>query len=169
MALRIFAITLFVSAALFASLMGTNIRSAAAANGSPLAAPTPVTDADKALFSEYHGVKLGMAVADVRSKLGKAKDSSDQQDFYMMSDGETVQIVYEDQMVKGISATYLGATAKPPTPISVFGTDAEVKPDGSINKMVRYPKAGYWVSYIRTGGEDPMVMITLHKLQKGQL
>lgn len=171
MALRILISFILVSVILSAAFAGTSSSLAAAAIGpsTAMAQPTPVPETNRSLFTDYHGVTLGMAMLDARAKLGKAKDSSDQQDFYMISEGETVQIVYEGSVVKGIAATYLGAGVKPPTPIAVFGTDVEAKPDGSINKLVRYPKAGYWVSYIRTGGDDPMVMITLHKLHKGQL
>jgi len=170
MAFRILIGFIVVSVTLVAVLSGLSSPSAAANRRSISApAPTPAAAADKALYSEYRGVTLGMSIDEARAKLGKAKDSSDQQDYYMISDGETVQIVYESKVVRGISATFVGAGAKAPTPMAVFGIDAEAKPDGSINKMVRYPKAGYWVSYIRTGGDDPMVMITIHKLQKGEI
>jgi hypothetical protein len=51
------------------------------------------------------------------------------------------------------------------TPQQVFGEDFETKPDGSKHKLVRYPKAGYWVSYSRTAGDTPIVTITIQKLQ----
>ncbi len=131
------------------------------------AMPTP--ELAKPLFSDYRGVTIGMTAADAREKLGKAKDTSDAQDFYVFSDGETVQIVYDDdKTVKAISATYMGPKVTPPAPKDLFGVDAEVKPDGSINKMVKYPKASIWISYIKTGGDDPMVMVTISKLQKGE-
>jgi len=36
------------------------------------------------------------------------------------------------------------------TPKQIFSGEIEVKPDGSMYKMVRYPKAGCWLSYNRT-------------------
>ena len=51
-----------------------------------------------------------------------------------------------------------------PAPKSVFGSDVAPKADGSIYRMVRYPKAGYWVSYSRTAGADPMVTVTMQKM-----
>jgi hypothetical protein len=30
--------------------------------------------------------------------------------------------------------------------------------------MVRFPKAGYWISYNRTGGNSPMTSVTLQKI-----
>jgi hypothetical protein len=37
------------------------------------------------------------------------------------------------------------------------------RPDGSLYKMVTYPRAGYWVAYSRTTGDSPMVMIAMQK------
>ena len=36
--------------------------------------------------------------------------------------------------------------------------------EGTIFKMERYPKAGYWISYTRTSGTDAMVNIALQKM-----
>ena len=52
-----------------------------------------------------------------------------------------------------------------PVPKSVIGSDIEAKQDGSLYKLVRYPKVGYWVSYTRTAGEDPMTIIAIQKIQ----
>jgi hypothetical protein len=46
----------------------------------------------------------------------------------------------------------------------VFGSDFETKPDGSKYKLVRYPKAGYWVSYSKTAGDTPIITVTIQKL-----
>jgi len=32
---------------------------------------------------------------------------------------------------------------------------------------VRYPKAGYWVSYNRTAGNSPMITITMQAIAAG--
>lgn len=131
--------------------------------------PTPVPGTSKPAFTDYKGITLGMSAVDARAKLPKPKETSDQQDFYIISAGESVQILYgDDKNVKAISTTYFGSDAKPPTPIAVFGTDVEVQPNGSINKMVKYPKLGFWISYIRTEGDDPVIMVTIHKLQEGE-
>jgi hypothetical protein len=53
-----------------------------------------------------------------------------------------------------------------PTCKDVLGSEAEKKDDGSVYKLVRYPKAGYWVSYSRTAGNDATVTITMQKIQK---
>jgi len=56
-----------------------------------------------------------------------------------------------------------GATGIP-TARDVLGTDAEAKADGSQYKLLRYPKAGYWVSYSRTAGSTPTTTVTLQKI-----
>jgi hypothetical protein len=47
----------------------------------------------------------------------------------------------------------------------VLGADAEKKTDGSVYKLIRYPKAGYWVSYSRTAGSDATVTVTMQRIQ----
>lgn len=127
--------------------------------------PGPTPESTKPMFTDYRGVTIGMKAEAAREKLGKAKESSDEQDYYMFGDGETVQIVYDtDKTVKAISATYMGSNVKPPTPMELFGTEAEAKPDGSVSKMVKYPKANVWISYVKTAGDDPLVMVTVSKL-----
>jgi len=51
------------------------------------------------------------------------------------------------------------------TPQQVFGADFETKADGTKYKLVRYPKAGYWVSYYRGSGNTPSITITMQKMQ----
>ena len=38
----------------------------------------------------------------------------------------------------------------------VFGEDVPAKADGGVSKMVRYPKAGYWISYNMTESRSLM-------------
>jgi len=52
-----------------------------------------------------------------------------------------------------------------PDPKNVVG-ELEIKTDGSAYKLVRYPKAGYWVSYSRTAGKDPTTTITMQKIDR---
>jgi len=56
-----------------------------------------------------------------------------------------------------------GANAIPPAK-AVIGSEIDAKPDGSGYKMVRYPRAGYWVAYSRTAGKTPTVTITMQKI-----
>jgi hypothetical protein len=79
------------------------------------------------------------------------------------------QVIYDKatRKVTAISVDFVNGASSPITPQQVFGSDIESKPDGSKYKLVRYPKAGYWVSYSRTAGETPMITITMQKLQTG--
>ena len=63
------------------------------------------------------------------------------------------------------SADFLAPAAAIPTAKQVFGAEVEAKADGSIYKMVRFTKAGYWLSYNRTGGASPLTTVTLQKIQ----
>ncbi len=120
-------------------------------------------------YGSYKGISVGMKADDVRSKLGKPRDTSDTEDYFVFSDNETAQVLYNsDHTVRVISANYIGNVSAAPKPKDVFGADVQAKPDGSINKMVKYPKLGFWVSYVRTGGDDPMIIVTIQKMQPEQ-
>ena len=73
------------------------------------------------------------------------------------------QVFYEGKKVSAISINYVGESGAPECQ-KVLGTAAEAKPDGSMHKLVRYPKAGYWVSYSRTAGDSPLITITMQKI-----
>jgi hypothetical protein len=116
------------------------------------------------IFREYRGVQLGMTAEEARKKLGNPKEKSDGQDFYEFSDNETAQIVYDAaHKVVTVSIDFLNGAKGIPLPKAVVGGEIEAKPDGSMHKMVRYEKAGCWVSYSRTSGESPLISITLQK------
>ena len=122
-------------------------------------------DDETPVFKEYRGVQIGMTTEDARKKLGNPKDKGDEQDFYVFSERETAQIVYDKaHKVTILSVDFSAGAPDVPTPRSVIGSDIEPKPDGSMYKMVRYTKAGYWVSYNRTAGDSPMVSITIQKI-----
>lgn len=116
-------------------------------------------------FREYKGVSLGMSAAEARKKLGKAEESSDEQDFFVFSEKETVQVYYDKaHMVDAISVNYIGEGEAVPKPKAVLGTEVEAKADGSMHRMIRFPKAGYWLSYSRTAGDAPLITVTIKKL-----
>jgi len=133
-----------------------------------LLASNVIAQADqKPVYAGYKGVMIGMPMADARTKLGTARDKSDSEDYYVYSDNENCQVLYgNDKTVRVISITYLGKNA--PTAKDIFGVDAEAKPDGGINKRIEYPKSGFWVSYLRTKGSDPMVVVTVQRMQNVQ-
>ena len=122
-------------------------------------------DKDAPPFKDYKGVHIGMTTDEARKVLGSPADKGDTQDFYSFNDKESAQLYYDSEhKVFAISVTYLGGSAVP-EPKSVLGADADRKDDGSIYKMIRFPKAGCWVSYTRTSGDSPMTIVTMQKLQ----
>ena len=122
-------------------------------------------DPDKPLFQEYRGIQLGMAADEVRKKLGNPADKGDEQDFFMLNDAETAQIFYDKtKKVMAISANFLRGAQNIPTPKVLFGEELDAKPDGSLYKMARYPKAGCWLSYSKTAGDSPLISVTLQKI-----
>jgi hypothetical protein len=129
------------------------------------AAPVPTPVSGKPPYSEYKGVSIGQTLDETRAKLGIPKEKLEGQDFFEFSPNESAQVYYDAaQKVTAITVTYTGNLDSAPTPKAVFGEDAEVKPDGGIFKMVRYPKAGFWISYNKTGGDDPLIMIAMQKM-----
>lgn len=125
----------------------------------------PAGDEDP-VFLEYRGVKIGWLADEVRKKLGNPANKGDEQDFYVFGEKETCQIFYDKatHKVTAISVDFMSGAREVITPEQVFGADIQANPDGSKSKLVRYPKAGFWVSYNRTGGESPIVTVTIQKL-----
>jgi hypothetical protein len=134
--------------------------STAAAQGSKGSIATPNENG-----FQFRGVKIGMAADDARKKLGAPREKSAEQDFYVFNDNEAVQIYYEKGAVSAIAIDYMNGANSIPSAKDVLGADADAKADGSIHKVVRYPKAGYWVSYSRTAGNEPTITITMQKIQ----
>jgi hypothetical protein len=115
------------------------------------------------VLTEYRGIRIGMAAEDVRNKLGHLREKGKVQDFFVFSDNESAQVFYDSNgNVRAISVDYMGMS-NPPTPKDVLGEDLQAKPDGSMYGLTRYPSAGFWVAYSRTGGDDPIVTITIQK------
>lgn len=122
---------------------------------------------DDPVFLDYRGVQIGWLADEVRKKLGNPADKGEEQDLFVFNEKELCQIQYDKatKKVTAISVDFLNGASSVITPEQVFGSDFESKPDGSKYKLVRYPKAGYWVSYNRTAGDSPMITITMQKLQ----
>jgi hypothetical protein len=130
----------------------------------PQVAP-PAAQIEQPHYREYRGVRLGMTADEAHAALGTPKDSDGRQEFVAFSDAETAQVFYDAQRrVWAVTVNYLGEQSGAPTPEQVFGAPAEVKPDGSIYKMVRYEGAGCYVAYSRSGGDAPLVSIVMQKL-----
>jgi outer membrane protein assembly factor BamE (lipoprotein component of BamABCDE complex) len=116
-------------------------------------------------YNSFRGVRIGMTADETRKKLGSPRDKGAEQDFYVFNDNEAVQIFYKDAAVIAISVDFMTGASSIPTSKDVLGAETPAKPDGSVYKMVRYPKAGYWVSYSRTAGNEPTTTITMQKIQ----
>jgi outer membrane protein assembly factor BamE (lipoprotein component of BamABCDE complex) len=116
-----------------------------------------VPAANEPLYSDYKGVRVGMTAEEVHKKLGEPSQRVDDQEFYIVSDKETVQICYDKSLtVCTISIDYL----------AIVGDHIDIRPDGSMWELVRYEKAGFWVSYNRTAGASPTTTVTIQKMTK---
>ena len=105
-----------------------------------------------------------MAADEARKLLGNPTDKDDKQEVFAVSDDESCQVYYDAaKKVAAVSITYFSSKAVP-APRAVLGEEPEAKQDGSFTKLVRYPKAGYWVSYTRTSGDSPMTIIAMQKI-----
>ena len=122
---------------------------------------------EEPVFLEYRGVKIGWLADEVRKKLGNPANKGDEQDFYVFNDSkETCQVLYDKatRKVTAISVDFMNGASEVITPQQVFGADFDAKPDGSKYKLVRYPKAGFWVSYSRTAGDTPIITVTIQQI-----
>jgi hypothetical protein len=116
-------------------------------------------------FHDYKGVRIGMPAAEARKLLGDPTDKDDKQEVFAVSDDESCQVYYDaTKKVAAVSITYFSNKAVPAAK-SVLGEEPEAKADGSFTKLIRFPKAGYWVSYTRTSGDSPMTIIAMQKIE----
>jgi hypothetical protein len=145
------------------AVIGLSVPAGVAAHNSRAIEPRPTPG--EAAFAGYKGINVGMTTDAVRKALGVPKDKSDAMDLYVFSDNESAQFYYDGaHLVTAMMITYSGDLKKAPTPKDVFGEDVAPKADGGIFKMVRDPKAGYWISYNRTVGDDQIVNIAVQKI-----
>jgi len=133
-----------------------------AAEGEPVAAAAP---ADEPLYRDYKGVTLGMSADEARRKLGEPQEKDKVQDFFVLSPSERARVYYDDKaQVSAVIVTFVGKGANAPEAKAILGSEVEAKPDGSMYKLVNYPRAGYWVAYSRTPGDEPLTIITMQKI-----
>ena len=130
-------------------------------------APAPADKAqDAPPFSSYKGVRIGMAADEARKLLGNPTDKDDKQEVFAVGDQESCQVYYDAaKKVSAVSITYFSTKAVPAVK-SVLGEEPEAKQDGSLYKLIRFPKAGFWVSYTRTSGDAPMTIIAMQKIEQ---
>lgn len=129
----------------------------------PAAAP-----ADEPLYREFKGVRIGTSQDEARKKLGGPEDKGKEMDFFVFSERERARVYYDaGGKASAVIVTYIGKSGDVPTPKAVLGSDIEARPDGSMYKIVYYPKAGYWVAYSRTAGDEPLTIVTMQKIAAG--
>ena len=147
-----------------ASLVVISFAIAGTSQAQPAQKRASMAHEDDPVFNDYRGVKIGWLADEVRKKLGSPANKGDEQDFYMFGEKETAQVLYDKGQVTAISVDFMNGAKEIITPQQVFGADVEAKPDGSKYKLVRYPKAGYWVSYSRTAGDSPIITVTIQRI-----
>lgn len=119
---------------------------------------------DEPPFHAYKGVRIGMSADEARKLLGNPTDKDDKQDMYSFNDNESCEVYYDAaKKVSAVKVMYFGAKSVP-TARAVLGDEPEARQDGSVSKLVRFPKAGFWVSYTRTSGDAPMTIIAIQKI-----
>ena len=130
-------------------------------------APAPADKArEEPPFHEYKGVRIGMSAEEARKLLGNPTDKDDKQEVFSVSDNESCQVYYDTaRKVSAVSITYFSTKAVP-APKTVLGEEPEARQDGSVYKLIRFPKAGYWVSYTRTAGDSPMIIIAMQRIDQ---
>lgn len=129
------------------------------------ARPQDAAPADEPLYKEFKGVKLGTSREEARKKLGNPQEKDKEQDFFVFSDRERARVYYDEKgAASAVIVTYIGKSGDIPTPKAILGADIEPKQDGSMYRIVYYPKAGYWVAYSRTAGDEPLTMITMQRI-----
>ena len=117
-------------------------------------------------FHDYKGVRIGMPVDEARKLLGSPTDKDDKQDVYMFGEAESCQVYYDGaKKVSALSVTFFNGKAAPAVK-TVLGEEPEARQDGSLYKLIRFPKAGFWVSYTRTSGDSPMTIIAMQKIEQ---
>lgn len=156
---KAFKLAVLIGGGLIVLLASTSISGQTARKPAAKALSETVEN-QRPLYTDYKGVRLGMTAAEVRTKLAMSGMRIDDQEFYIFDTRETAQFAYDTaNKVKSISADYLGGVGAPDYS-SVVGPDINVKPDGSMYKMVRYEQLGFWVSYSRTAN-NPLQMVTI--------
>lgn len=127
-------------------------------------ASTAASGTQQPFYADYKGVRLGMSPQEVREKLGSPAMRDSEMDYFVFSDSEAAQVVYDaESKVKLISVDYQeGAGA--PAPAAVVGAELERRADGSLYRIVRYNQQRFWVSYSRTSVPPVMVTITIQKM-----
>ncbi|MBK9165019.1 MAG: hypothetical protein IPM21_14140 [Acidobacteria bacterium] len=117
------------------------------------------------VYTAYRGVKIGMSTAEARGVLGDPKEKFDTEDIFQPADGEEARVLYDEGgKVHAISVMYTGDISKAPAPKVVVGENVPAREDGGMFKRVEYEKLGFWISYAKVAGDNPMIIITMQAI-----
>jgi len=129
----------------------------------------PATAAAKAIavpaMTEFRKAGIGTTAADLKQAWGKPEVEDKTGFISQFSGKEMAQVALDaDQKVDTIAVTFQDGTGAP-KPEEVFGPKEKIerKEGGGLFHMVRYPEAGYWVSYF-SQGDGKAVIITYKKI-----
>ena len=153
--------------------LGTAASAQTAGNGAVSAnKPKPAAPAATAAktvpmpaMTEFRKAGIGTTADDLKKAWGKPEVEDKSGFIYQFSDKEMAQIAIDaDQKVDTIAVTFQDGTGAPKAE-DVFGPNEKIerKEGGNVFHMVRYPEAGYWVSYF-SQGEGKAVIITFKKI-----
>lgn len=120
------------------------------------------------LIQDYKGARIGMSADEARSALGGSDAAKEKRDVFLISDNEMAQLFFDkESKLRAVSVTYL-PKGDAPTATTVLGVEVAAGADGRVYKLMRYPEAGYWVSYNRTAGDMPIVTVTMQKMAQAR-
>ena len=162
--LRLISISLFFPLCGFIIVALGTQTSAQAQARSKTAFSEPATN-QRPPFSDYKGVRIGMSTEEAKVKLGPPTREFENQSLYVISETETAQLFFDNtRKIIAISVDYLGDKSGAPDYKAIVGENIQVKPDGSMYKLVRYEQLGFWVSFNRTAGVLPIITVTIQKI-----
>jgi hypothetical protein len=138
-------------------------------SATPMAAPRPSPTPTGPFVSDLKGVKVGMTKKEVEGVLGRARVSDDAGMYYSFSDTQSAQIGLDSEgKVRTIALLFSEGDKHAMSYTDVFGPGTPPAPDanGNVYQMVRYPSAGFWISYSLTNTADsPMTVITMRRIE----
>lgn len=155
-----------LAAAVLGLCMGVSAQTAGnnpvAANQPKPAAATGATTTTirTPAMTEFRKAGIGTLADDLKEAWGKPEVEDATGFIFEFSDEEMAQIAIDtDKKVDTIAVTFRKGTGAPKAE-EVFGPSEKIerKPDGSLFHMVRYPEAGYWVSYLSQGEGKPVIL-----------
>lgn len=164
--LRLISISVYVALfGLFGTYLGTEANAQSKAPPKTGNAFSKSAATQQPPYRGYKGVQIGMTTDEARAKLSQPTQQFENQDFYVVSETETVQVFYDaTHRVNAISIDYIGDKTGAPGYKAIVGDNIQVKPDGSMYKLVRYEQLGFWVSFNRTAGDLPIISVTIQKI-----